>query len=513
MAKPDKNEHKLMGQVRYGNDLTYEVKPWPRIQATEACRTSGALQSCLGDGIERVSTWPGFMRELYGRLYTGDRCKPLAAPRQEAAYATKLHQMLDELPEWKRLTERCRGDSYSAASVSVGMGERMREHVPVHVLDAEGARRRAELLQEEYDAICAEMAQQGQPMPPMPPGLAQAKANHQRAAQEAAQAAQAIDGAASMIRNGARKAIEMANAQLDDIDQALSACGWGTGDAGPGSASAGAVKLHVAQRLAQAARLREIFDLAGRMKDVMRQVQAAKIRQGAGELTDVEAGDALARLLPSELMLMRNPMARYLLARKLYEKSALQYRLDDRQPKGKGPVVVCIDDSGSMSGHRDTWAKAVALALLELARKQKRDFCFCTFSTMLTFTFTEKVKTKTTPQELIDALLQHSGGGTKFDPPLQWAMDRIAKADNMKEADVIFISDGDCRAMDAPRHKTRAKELGARVMGIAVGPSAVSSTGGGTMQDFCDQVYPVTDLRLGEEDAERDAAARGVLGI
>jgi uncharacterized protein with von Willebrand factor type A (vWA) domain len=513
MAKPDKNEHKLMGQVRYGSDLTREVKPWPRIQATEACRTSGALQSCLGDGIDRVSTWPSFVRELFGRLYTGDRCKPLDQPRQEAAYASSLHAMLNELPEWQRLTQRCRGDSYSAASASVGMGERMREHIPVHEYDAEGARRRAELLQEEYEELCADMARQGQPLPPEPPGLAKAKAEHQKAQQEATHAGEVLDDAASMIRNAARNAVQKANAQMDDIDQALAACGWGAGDAGPGRESAGAVKEYVASQLAQTERLNEIFDLAGRLKDVMRQAQASKVRQGAGELTDVESGDAVARLLPSELILMRHKLARYLLARKLHEKSALQYRLEDRERKGKGPVVVCIDDSGSMSGSRDTWAKAVALALLELARKQKRDFCFCTFSTRLTFKFAEKAKAKTPPQDLITALLHHSGGGTKFDPPLDWALHRIAKADNMKEADVIFISDGDCRAADASRHKAKAKDLGARILGIAVGPSAVGATGEGTMQDFCDQVYPVTELRLDREDAERDSAARAVLAI
>lgn len=505
-------EAKLLSQVRFGADLAKEVKPWPRMQAVEAFEGSQALTQCLTDGAEKVSTWPSFMRELFGRLYTGDKCKATAEPRQEGAYANQLHATLDELPEWKRLVERCWGDTYSASLASLGMGERLQAQVPEHACDAQRARRHAELFQEEYEALCEEMRQQGRPLPPEPPELTQAKQDLARAEAEAKKMAEQMAADASQIRNAARGAVQQANQRMDDIDNALAGCGWGVGDAGAGEASGAAVKAAVANRLLNSTRLREIFELAGRMQDIMRHTQASKVRRGAGELTDIEAGNSISRLLPTELMLLKHPKARYLLARKLHEASALQYHLEDREPKGKGPIVVCIDDSGSMHGQRDIWAKAIALALLELARRQKRDFCFCTFSTKLTYRFVEKVNKKALPQDLIDALLHHTGGGTKFDPPLEWAFECIARAERMKEADVIFISDGDCRAQSSEAHKAKAKALGARVVGIAVGHSAIHATGTGTMQDFCDVVHPVTDVADPKEGGGDDAA-RAVFSI
>lgn len=509
----DNRVESLIMQLRHGGDLTLQVKPWPRIQATDACRSSGALQGCLDDGADRVSTWPGFVRELYGRLYTGDNCKPLEYPKGEAVYAQKLHQMLDELPEWQRLIERCRGDAYASTMASVGMGGTLYEHVPEHKYDAAGTRRRMELLEQDYEALRREMEAMGQPLPREPTALSDTKKAHLKAQHEAAQTGAAIEEAASLVRNSARQAMQRANDWLDGVDDALNACGWGTQDAGVGESSMANVKAEIARRLAQRAEMKKIFDLAGRLKDVMRQEQSAKVRQGAGELTDVEAGANVARLLPSELMLMGHPTARYLLARKLHEKSALQYRLQDRKPKSKGPVVVCVDESASMRGSRDVWAKAVALALLELARKQKRDYCLCTFNTKLNATFAESAKTKSLPSKLIDALLQFRGGGTSFDPPLEWALEQIEKATNMRDADVIFISDGACRAAQVQEYKAKAQKLGVRIIGIAVGASAIHAEEEGSMKDFCKEVHPVTELKLDEDDAERDAAARAVLGI
>ena len=42
------------------------------------------------------------------------------------------------------------------------------------------------------------------------------------------------------------------------------------------------------------------------------------------------------------------------------------------EPVGKGPVIVCVDESGSMSGDKIHTAKALALALAWVARHQRR---------------------------------------------------------------------------------------------------------------------------------------------
>ena len=47
---------------------------------------------------------------------------------------------------------------------------------------------------------------------------------------------------------------------------------------------------------------------------------------------------------------------------------------------GKGPIIICLDESGSMIGERNHAAKALALALAWIARQQKRWCALIAFS-------------------------------------------------------------------------------------------------------------------------------------
>jgi Mg-chelatase subunit ChlD len=61
-------------------------------------------------------------------------------------------------------------------------------------------------------------------------------------------------------------------------------------------------------------------------------------------------------------------------------KNLMQFKLEGKEKEGKGPLIVCIDNSGSMAGEREEWAKGFALGLLTIAKKQKREFCIIHFS-------------------------------------------------------------------------------------------------------------------------------------
>ena len=43
-------------------------------------------------------------------------------------------------------------------------------------------------------------------------------------------------------------------------------------------------------------------------------------------------------------------------------------------------MVICVDGSGSMSGSKELWAKAVALTLMDIARREKRACLALVFS-------------------------------------------------------------------------------------------------------------------------------------
>src|SRR5439155_502145 len=82
------------------------------------------------------------------------------------------------------------------------------------------------------------------------------------------------------------------------------------------------------------------------------------------------------------------PAAASGLARRLVEGRLLSYSLRGVDERGRGPMIVCLDGSGSMAGDKVIWSKAVALTLLEIARRQRRLFRFICFSSADTPLFT-----------------------------------------------------------------------------------------------------------------------------
>ena len=118
----------------------------------------------------------------------------------------------------------------------------------------------------------------------------------------------------------------------------------------------------------------------------------------------------------------------------------------------KGPIVCCLDSSGSMYGPKEIWGKAVALGLLEIARYQKRSFFVVHFSS----SWSEEVLhvnnfSKRNPYsilEVIDLAEYFEGGGTNFETPLNAARDKISKSPDFKKADIVFITDGESVVRD-----------------------------------------------------------------
>lgn len=490
-------------QVRYGPDGARQVPGWQRLNAYWWLKSGwGATESVTCEGMDRASTWPTFLRELYARLYTGDRCREVE-PRAEFAFSSKLHSLLSELPEWERLTRRCRGDGFSAGSAATGLASQLVEHVPTHVQDARAARRQHDLEAEEWME-----ALRRDPDAVPPESLELARQALEQAEAEAQTQAGAMD--ASALRQAMREGIKAQANELDAMDRAAAALGWGSQQAGQGEETMLGTKAAIARKLRDMPKLQEIVDLAGRMKNVMREVQATKVRHGVNEVTDIEVGRDFQRLLPSELAALSRPLMKLDLMRRLAEGNALQYRLEAEEKVGRGPIVVAIDDSGSMNGKPEVWSKAVALALLELARREKRPFAYCLFTRKVDSAFVERPGVVTPPEELLAQLSIHNGGGTAFDPPLEWALEQIAETPTLVEADIVFVTDGCCRASEETIRKVKSADC--HCWGVEIG-QAVSSMEGRGIASFCERVWPVRDLAVTQDNDEANAAARGVLAI
>lgn len=206
-------------------------------------------------------------------------------------------------------------------------------------------------------------------------------------------------------------------------------------------------KMELLQKLRSSEKLKAIAKLAGRYRRLAMQTQREKIKKGIDDVYSIIPGSDLSKLIPSERLRLKHPTTRKVFMADFIEGKTLNYEIRGKNKKAKGPIIICIDESGSMSGLPEIWSKSVALALLEIAREQKRDFFVIHFSSQHSV---EELHTneflKDKPfevEQMIDMAEYFENGGTTFEPPLDLARLKIGATKSWSKADIIFVTDGE----------------------------------------------------------------------
>ena len=124
---------------------------------------------------------------------------------------------------------------------------------------------------------------------------------------------------------------------------------WGLGQDEFYSRSNYGEKIKLLDRL-RSAKLQEIAKLVGRYKRLATQSQREKTKKGLNETHNVIIGKTLESVLPSEFMKLVNPETEDIFYKDYTESKLLMYEYKTKEKKQKGPILICIDNSGSMSG-------------------------------------------------------------------------------------------------------------------------------------------------------------------
>ena len=97
----------------------------------------------------------------------------------------------------------------------------------------------------------------------------------------------------------------------------------------------------------------------------------------------------------------------------------------------------------------------------------------------------------------MDAVECFLGGGTNFETPLKEAI-RLMETEDFENADIVFITDGDCELPETFAEKLRVAqtENGFSVTGVLL--DAGSPGWEFSLKSFCQKIYRTSEL-MGEE--------------
>lgn len=270
------------------------------------------------------------------------------------------------------------------------------------------------------------------------------------------------------------KATDDAEKAADDADGLMAGLGIGQGGKTDGERL-----LKVFRAVRNSTLLTDIMREAGRYVARCDGLQRVKTVFGRGELTGIEQSGDLARLLPWELAQVAGaiPELEALALYRLATRRSLSYRRGMKLPAESGPIVVCVDESGSMGGDHIIQAKALALAMVWLARKQKRWVCLAGFSAGTQASWHVCRPNDHDDEGLLKWLEHFYNGGTTLEVPcisVPEAWTRL-QAEGMPRGrtDQIIITDGEVSELRADNmagtYRAWAKQESVTTYGILLG--------------------------------------------
>jgi uncharacterized protein with von Willebrand factor type A (vWA) domain len=488
---------------------------------------AGELQKIGEVGKGATPQFPALLRDAYFSLFKAD---PKLENVDSVVPSSLLHHAVMEkgmtLAEWEELRTFCMLDEWSSAMATISFSEPLEQltREMKELFDkVEEMYQDEQALRDMLDQMDTLEDQQGMTAPGSAQGQqiqGQKDALH-RAIQDRLnellrgndELKKMIQDKANEIRQNVRKATQQAVENMTSESEMADA--WGQ-EPGALTRMPYEQRMEMARRVRRSPKLKKLAKLTGRIKRLAMGEQSKKIIHGRDEAHDVELGSDLGRVLPAEFLDLMDPDREGLFMKKFVEQQLLQVQMRGIEKVGRGPIIVAMDQSGSMScsdkdGYsREMWAKATALALLDIAKSQGRNFYGINFSharsDMMEFSFPKGVGTF---EQILDYAELFINGGTDFEHPLDRAVELIHEENKLglEKADVVFITDGCCNVSPEwlQKYNENRELLEIRVFGVFVaGPRMEYDAGGweGVMGALCDTVLSVDDMTTAEDSRD-----------
>lgn len=509
--------------------LVYKISSISKLFWKEYLSHFEDAQTVVKVGERKIFSFPSFILEVFHRLYYEPEPEKLEPLPPESAWAEKLHDEFSQLIGFDDLVEQCQSNQLAAGLATVDYCRKVFEKLPSPIPQFNNPQQYRDAIRrlKQNPGLRPTLALKDM-LNSKPPTLSttspfktrqQRKMEQwlkdlieeseddleelsqllQREGKQAVQQAQqyATNLEETQVRQMLRTALTASQQKLEESVQWLEMMGLGWGnDSSQDTQVSPTEKIALVQKIAGNDKLRQIAKLAGRFKEIAERKRRSRAKDAFGEITTIELGNDISRLLPSELQKLADPALFPLFAKGYYDRSLLQYKTSGKEQQSRGPIIVCLDSSGSMSGLPDNWAKAVTAVIGQIAYQEERHFRVIHFAKSVQ-RIDDFPACHHDYHKLLESMLSfYAGGGTEWEPPLKAAIDCIQKQKQFKQADIVIVTDGQCDVGKSFVNQllNQKDRLGFTLYGVLIG-----EVGEKQMEKFCDRVWAVKDLMA--EDA------------
>ena len=209
----------------------------------------------------------------------------------------------------------------------------------------------------------------------------------------------------------------------------------------------------------------ELCNLLGKMKKYNKELIKEKIsrtikydikvpdKNSNEEISGIKLGKSIEYLLPNELALLNDSELEELFDLKYVEEKLMLFDYDSyinieqekkveefiesEKDEEKGPIIICVDTSGPMSGAPERIAKAIAFCISSKAISENRPCLLINFSTSIEVIEFNKFSSFS---DILNFLKKSFNGGTDLIPALKYSLDKM-ESEKFEKADVLILSD------------------------------------------------------------------------
>lgn len=441
---------------------------------------------------------PGFehlFEDLFGSLY---KKNPALSPDEKISAEAKINkkrinQLMDS-DEYQDLRQKTTLDRSASIIAAINIAEEISRNDQDNNWDNSWDKREADEIKQRLESLLedAEQAEENKLSTEKQKILAKSIEENEKKLEDINQELEeSTERSKNQMEGIIKSAVEKAKQDAELLEDALMSLGFSQEQIDRMSTER---KMNLLDSLTKMHSIKRMLELIGRFRKIASKMARQSTLPDNYSISGITLGSDIMEITNQEAIQALHPDLKTAFFQRWMDEELEIYEKDDKVPTGKGPIIACIDVSGSMQGEKEYWTKALMMAFMEIARKEHRNMYIIYFDDYLQNEYMLK-RGKASPEKLLEILGFFTGGNTDFQKPLTRASEVIIK-EGMSKADILFVTDGQARMepdfLNKLNQQKQQMEFG--IISVLVDIYDQYGSSPETLELFSDQIMPIKEL-------------------